>query len=77
MQEVRVRLSEAAMHFLNLNETANRKIELSDRLGPARALEISSTVTEALGAGIPISEIPPLTALYFEFGQVDRECSVA
>jgi glycosidase len=68
MQEVRVRLSETAMHFLNLNETANRKIELSDRLGPARALEISSTVAEALEAGIPISEIPPLTPLYFEFG---------
>jgi glycosidase len=68
LQEVRVRLPETAVHFLNLNETANRKIKLSDRLGSARASEISSTVAEALGAGIPISEIPPLTPLYLEFG---------
>jgi glycosidase len=68
LQEVRVRLPETAMHFLNLNETTNRKIELNDRLGPARASEISSTVAEALGEGIPISEIPPLTPLYLEFG---------
>lgn len=68
LQEVRVRLPETAMHFLNLNETANGKIKLSDRLGPARASEIGSTVADALGAGIPISEIPPLTPLYLEFG---------
>jgi hypothetical protein len=68
LREVRVRLPETAMHFLNLTETADRKIEFSDRLGPPRAPEISSTVAEALGAGIPISEIPPLTPLYLEFG---------
>jgi glycosidase len=68
LQEVRVRLPETAMHFLNLNETANGKIKLSDRLGPARASEIGSTIAEALGAGIPISKIPPLTPLYLEFG---------
>ena len=68
LQEVRVRFPEAAIHFLDLNENAGRKIEFSDRLGSARGSEISSTVAEALGAGIPISEIPPLTPLYLEFG---------
>ena len=67
LQNVRVLLPAAAIHFLDLNET-NRKIELRDRLGPAHALEIRSTVAEALGAGIPILEIPPLTSLYLEFG---------
>jgi glycosidase len=68
LQEVRVRLPETALHFLNLDENANRNIELNDRLGAARASEIRSTVAEALGAGISISEVPPLTPLYLEFG---------
>jgi hypothetical protein len=68
LREVRVRLPETALHFLNLDETANRNIELNDRLGAARAPEIRSTVAEALGAGISISEVPPLTPLYLEFG---------
>ncbi len=64
--EVRVRLPEAAVHFLNLIEPANTAIELSERLDPTRASKIRSTVAEALGAGIPIAEIPPLTPLYLE-----------
>jgi glycosidase len=67
LRDVRVILSPSAMQFLDLNETAH--IELSDRLGPARASEISSTVAEALGAGIPIVEISPLTSFYFELTQ--------
>jgi glycosidase len=68
LQNVRVLLPATAMHFLDLNETANRKIEFNDRLGPARPLAIRSTVAEALNPGIPISTIPPLTPLYLEFG---------
>jgi len=67
LRDVRVRLSETAARFLDWNEPADRKIELSDRLGP-NATEIQSTIFEALGAGIPISEIPPLTPLYLECG---------
>jgi hypothetical protein len=54
------------VRFLDWNEPADRKIELSDRLGPPHGAEIRSTILEALGAGILISEIPPLTPLYLE-----------
>jgi hypothetical protein len=33
------------------------------------AIEIRLTVAEALSPGIPIVEIPPLTAFYLEFRQ--------
>jgi glycosidase len=69
LRDVRVLLPATAIQFLNLSENVSRKIELSDRLRPARALEISSTVTEALTGGIPILEIPPLTPFYLEFGR--------
>jgi len=67
LREVRVRLPEAAMRFLNLHETAGEEIELSERLGSARPSKIRSTVAEAVGTGIPILEIPALTPLYLEF----------
>jgi len=66
LREVRVRLPETALRFLDLNGPAERKIELSDRLGPPHRTRIRSTILEALGAGISISEIPPLTPLYLE-----------
>src|SRR5204863_7812047 len=66
LREVRVRLPETAMQFLDLNEVASREIVLNDQLGPAPAAKISSTIEEALGPGISISEIPPLTSFYFE-----------
>ena len=68
LREVRVRLPETAMHFLNLNEAVAREVELNDRLAAAHAARISSTIAEALGAGVPISAIPPLTPLFLEFG---------
>jgi glycosidase len=66
LRDVRVRLPETAMRFLDWNEPADRKIELSDRLGPARTTKLRSTILEALDTGIPIPEIPPLTPLYLE-----------
>jgi len=68
MRDVRVLLPASAAQFLDLIETANSKILLRDRLEPASSSEIRTTVTEALGAGIPVSEIPPLTPLYLEIG---------
>jgi hypothetical protein len=57
------------MHFLDLNVAAtDRRLTLIDRLAVEHTTKISSTVGEALAAGIPISEIPPLTPLYLEFG---------
>ena len=68
LQNIRVLLPGTAMQFLDLREDAASKIVLSDRLEPAYTMEIESTVSEALGTGIPISEIPPLTSFFFEFG---------
>jgi glycosidase len=65
LHEVRVRLPEVALHFLNLTGPGHKAIELRERLDPDRAL-IPSQVAEALGAGIPIAEIPPLTPFYLE-----------
>jgi glycosidase len=66
LQEVRVRLPETAMHFLN--ETADERLTLTDRLLLEDTMRISLPFAEALGAGILIPEIPPLTPLYLEFG---------
>jgi hypothetical protein len=65
LREVRVRLPETALRFLDWSEPADREIALNDRLG-SDATEMQSTILEALGAGIQISEIPPLTPLYLE-----------
>jgi glycosidase len=66
LREVHVRFPESALRFLDWNEFTHRKIELNDRLGSPAALEIRSTAMKALGPGIFISEIPPLTPLYLE-----------
>jgi glycosidase len=68
LQKVRVRLPETAVRFLDLDVMGNQPIELSDRLDPARMAKANSTLQGALGHGISIPEIPPLTPLYFEFG---------
>jgi glycosidase len=75
LREVRVRLPETAMRFLDLDLTGDQPIKLRDRLDSARTAKANSTVQEALDHGISIPEIPPLTPLYFEFGQVDRSPS--
>jgi glycosidase len=69
LREVRVRLPEAALRFLDWNADESRSLALADRLALERAAKISSTVTEARGAGLPIVEIPPLTSFYFEIEQ--------
>jgi hypothetical protein len=69
LQNVRVLLPATAIHFLDLNETASdTRVTLADRLALEPATKILSTVAEATSAGLPISVIPPLTPLYFEFG---------
>jgi glycosidase len=69
LREVRVHLPETAIQFLNLNaDAADSRLAVTDRLALEHATKISLTVAEALDAGIPISEIPPLMPLYLEFG---------
>ena len=68
LEKVRVRLPETAMRFLDLDLTGNRPIQLRDRLDPVRTAKANTTYQEALGHGISIPEIPPLTPLYLEFG---------
>ena len=67
LREVRVRLPATAMQFLDLNaDKSNRRLVLTDRLALEDPTRTSSTVAEALNAGIPIVEISPLTSFYFE-----------
>jgi glycosidase len=67
LREVRVRLPATAMQFLDLDaDKLDRRVGLSDRLGLEPATKINSTVAEALGLGIPLSEILPLTSFYLE-----------
>jgi hypothetical protein len=57
------------MKFLDLKaDESDGRPTLTDRLALEHATRISLTVAEALNPGIPISEIPPLTPLYLEFG---------
>ena len=69
LREVRVRLPETALHFLDLNGDESSRLDLTDRLALERAAKISSTVAEARDAGLPIVEIPRLTSFYFELDQ--------
>ncbi|HEX7517926.1 MAG TPA: alpha-amylase family glycosyl hydrolase [Chthoniobacterales bacterium] len=69
LREVRVRLPAPALQFLDLSaDESDSQLTLTDRLGLEHATKISSTVAEALNAGLPITEIPPLTSFYLEFG---------
>jgi glycosidase len=69
LKNVRVILPAAAMQFLDLNENrSDARLTLTDRLAPSPSIRIPSTIAEASSAGIPISEIPPLTPHYLEVG---------
>jgi glycosidase len=66
-QNVRVLLPAAALEFLDLNqETAHTQLRLMERLGE-RGSGTVVMVGNAATAGVPISEIPPLSPFYFEF----------
>jgi glycosidase len=69
LQNIRVLLSASAMQFLDLSvNTSDAQLTLTDRLAPSPSIRVTSTIAEVSSAGIPISEIPPLTPLYLEFG---------
>jgi glycosidase len=67
LPDVRVLLPENALQFLDLREQpADAKLKLIEWLSE-QPIEIRLTTAEASNAGIPIREIPPLSAFYFEF----------
>ena len=65
-QNVRVLLPTAALEFLDLKEAANTQLKLMERLGERGAGTVVMA-RDAANGGVPISEIPPLAAFYFEF----------
>lgn len=69
---VRIHLPETAVQFLDLGAEELGTLALTDRLALEQATKISSTVAEARDAGLPISEIPPLTSFYLEIEQFIR-----
>jgi glycosidase len=66
-QNVRVLLPSAALRSLNLDQhPAGSTLKLMERLGERGTGALVST-GEVTNSGVPISEIPPLSAFYLEF----------
>jgi len=66
-QNVRVRLPDAALKFLDLDQRPpEATLKLMERLGE-RGSGTVVTIKDSADAGVPISEIPALSAFYFEF----------
>ena len=66
-QNVRVRLPGAALKFLDLDQHhSDTTLKLMERLGE-RGTGTVVTIDDAMKAGVPISEMPALSAFYFEF----------
>jgi glycosidase len=66
LQDIRILLPPSALKFLDLDEAAGAKLQLIDRLSED-GFQTGLTTTDANTSGIPIAEIPPLAAFYFEF----------
>jgi glycosidase len=68
LKDVRIILPESVLKVLGLDtQPRNSDLRLIDRLAAKEGITATSTVSELSGPGIPIAEIPPLTARYFEF----------
>lgn len=69
LRDVRIMIPETALQSLGLNlESSHPRLKLIEWLTET-PLEIRLTSAEAVSPGIPIAEIPSLTAFYFEFRQ--------
>jgi glycosidase len=67
LRDVRVLLPPNALRFLDLSDQlANPKLKLIEWLSE-ESIGIRLTNAQAVTTGIPINEIPPLSAFYFEF----------
>lgn len=66
-QNVRILLPVAAMEFLDFDQQpSDTTLKLMERLGE-RGTGTVVTVGDAANGGVPISEMPPFSAFYFEF----------
>jgi hypothetical protein len=66
LRDVRILIPESALQLLDLNtESSHPKLKLIEWLTET-PLEIRTTVAEAISPGLPIAEIPSLSALYFD-----------
>ena len=66
-QNIRVLLPATALQFLDLNQQpSDTTLKLMERLGE-RGTGAIVTIDDAMKAGVPISEMPALSAFYFEF----------
>ena len=67
LQNVRVLLPESALQFLDLSDQPDRpKLKLIEWLSE-QSIDIRLSPTEVVSSGVPIAEIPPLSAFYFKF----------
>jgi glycosidase len=66
-QNVRILLPAASLKFLDLDhQPSDTTLKLLERLGE-RGSGAAVAIGDAASGGVPISEIPPLSAFYFEF----------
>lgn len=67
LRDVRILLPANALHFLDLSDPlAHPKLKLIEWLSE-QSIGMRLTNAQAVTTGIPINEIPPLSAFYFEF----------
>lgn len=77
LHDLRVRLTRPAMQFLGWDDIAGSKIVpimVRDSLGdmPAESANIQSTPAEMDVPGLPLKELPPLSAAYYELTHPTR-----
>ncbi len=77
LHDLRVRLTRPAMQFLGWDDIAGSKtvpIMVRDALGdmPAESADIQSTPAEMDTPGLPLKELPPLSAAYYELTHPTR-----
>jgi glycosidase len=68
LRDFRILIPVGALQSLGLNSESSDKLKLIEWLSE-ESLEVRATTAEAANPGIPIAEIPSLSAFYFEFRQ--------
>lgn len=77
LRDVRIRFTRSAMRFLGWDDIAGSKsvpIAARDVLGgaPADLAEVATTPAEMENPGLPLKELPPLSAVYYELASPGR-----
>jgi len=66
LRDVRILVPLSALQSLDLNSESSDKLKMTESL-PDTAIETRLTIAEAISPGVPIAEIPSLSAFYFQF----------